>query len=812
VVVFLWVILFNYSINFLRKTMRNLLLFISVFVGILTKTDAQISEPKTPSLSKNTNAEVISAMKLEEKARLLIGMGMKMPAGLELPPPPPPTELPASDKKTLPIQGPVIGMGEDKVAGAAGTTAAFEQFGISKMVVADGPAGLRISPNRTGETRTFYATAFPIATLLASTWDVDLIYKTGEAMGNEVKSYGVDILLGPGMNIHRNALGGRNFEYFSEDPLVTGKSASAMVRGIQSNGVGTSIKHFAANNHETNRNTIDLKISPRAMREIYLRGFEIAVKEANPWTVMSSYNKINGVFTSESPDLLQKVLRQDWGFKGLVMTDWFGGSNAATQTSAGNELMMPGTLKQMAEIIKARQDGQLSDLVLNQNVEKMLDIIRASPSFKGYIPTNSPNLQANAAVARQAAAEGMILLKNNNQTLPIIENNTIAAFGNYSYDLISGGIGSGDVNEAYTISLPEGLKNAHFSLHSGLKTAYEGYILTEKAKLPKKRGFFDPPPFLAEMDLSSEILTSAASSDIAIITIGRIAGEGYDRKTTDDYYLSIAEQTLISVVSESFHKKNKKVVVLLNIGGVIETASWRDKVDAILLAWLPGQEAGNAIGDILSGKVNPSGKLATTFLKKYEDDPTAVGFPGKEFGDVIDLGFMKVRMAEMEYSEGIYVGYRAFDKQNIAPAYEFGYGLSYSNFEYSDIKLSDTKFKNKISITVSIKNTGKMAGKEVVELYLAAPQKTMDKPLQELKGFAKTKLLQPNETQVLMFELDARALTSFDEKMSAWVAEKGVYSVKMGASSRDIRLKKDFKLSKMLIVERVNRAFVEKMD
>jgi len=501
-----------------------------------------------PQLGKSTNQEVINAMNLEQKARLLVGMGMRIP-GM-----PAPTQGGGA-------QGPVVGSTQDKVPGAAGTTAMFEDLGIPTMVVADGPAGLRISPQRPADSQTYYATAFPIATMLAASWDTELVYKTGQAMGNEVKEYGVDILLGPGMNIHRNSLGGRNFEYYSEDPLLTGKMAAAMVKGIQSNGVGTSIKHFAANNHETNRNTINVKVSERALREIYLRGFEIAVKEAQPWTVMSSYNKINGIYTSESADLLKKILRQDWGFQGFVMTDWFGGKDPVEQVKAGNDLIMPGTPKQLETILKASKNKELDEKLLDENVNCILNIIKKTPAFQKYKYSNKPNLKEHAAVARQAATGGMVLLKNNKQALPL-KPQSIAVFGNYSFALVSGGTGSGDVNEAYTVTLPEGLKNAGFTLDIPLQKTYEQYLATEKAKQPKREGFiamFMPPPVIPEMAIDKQILNNAvAGSKVAVITLGRIAGEGGDRKTTDDYYLTAAEKNLIKTVSDAFHKKGKK--------------------------------------------------------------------------------------------------------------------------------------------------------------------------------------------------------------------------------------------------------------
>lgn len=758
---------------------------------------------KRPQLGQQSNAEIILNMTLEEKVRLVVGMGMNFPM---VPAPAPAAGgTPAATPAPAP-QGPVVGTTQQKVPGAAGTTANLADLGIPTLVVADGPAGLRISPTRPGETRTFYATAFPIATLLAASWDLDLVYQTGLDMGSEVKAYGVDVLLGPGMNIHRNPLGGRNFEYFSEDPYLTGKMAASIVKGIQANGVGTSVKHFAANNHETNRNMINVKVSPRALREIYLRGFEIVVREAAPWTVMSSYNKVNGPYTSENPELLKTVLRDDWGFKGFVMTDWFGGRNAAAQMVAGNDLLMPGGQAQMDTLLAAVRRGDLPEKYIDENVDRMLNIIRVSPTFLGHQPSNNPDLKGHAERARKTASEGMVLLKNEAATLPA-KPQPVAVFGNYSYDLVSGGTGSGDVNEAYTISLPDGLSGAGFTVDAGLRTLYETYIAAEKAKQPPRRSFFAPPVIVPEMAILPKDLKKAASTNaMAIITIGRIAGEGGDRKVQDDYYLSAAEKQLIADVAKAFHAKGKKVVVMLNIGGVIETASWRDLVDGILLTWLPGQEAGNAIADVLSGKVNPSGKLPTSFLVKYEDDPAAEGFPGQEYGPEIDLGRRKARASEITYQEGVFVGYRAFDKRNIAPAYEFGYGLSYTTFGYSDLKLSSPAFSGSITATVTVTNTGKVAGREVVQVYLAAPGKSMEKPLAELKAFGKTGLLQPGQSETLTFTLDARSLTSFDEGRSAWVAEAGTYTVKIGASSRDIRAQASFTLATEQVVERVNKA------
>jgi len=744
--------------------------------------------------NKKSDKTIVSEMTLNEKVRLLVGMGMQLPK-----------ELPEGQIEGLENRGAVIGSIQNIVPGAAGATASIERLGIPAIVVADGPAGLRIASDRPNDTKTYFATAYPIASLLASTWNTDLVYNIGKEMGQEAKAYGIDIILAPALNIQRNILGGRNFEYYSEDPFVTGKMASAIVRGIQSNGVGASIKHFAANNQETNRETINVKVSERALREIYLAGFEMAVKEANPWTVMTSYNKINGVYTSESEELLNKILRCGWGFKGGVMTDWFGGFNPVQQMKAGNDLLMPGTKNQLKKIIDAVKQGVLKEDVLDENVSRVLGLIRKSLSFKGYRATGQPDLKKHAETARRSATQGMVLLKNENSALPLKNAKTIAAFGVHSYKLISGGTGSGEVNKAYVISLKEGLKNAGFSIDKSVELIYEKYLSSEKEKQTAKHSFLMPDPIIPEMPVSGHAISSFVSADIAIITIGRVSGEFADRQIKNDYCLSKTEFELIDNVSEVFHTAGKKVVVILNVGGVIEVASWRDKVDAILLAWLPGQEAGNAIADILSAKVNPSGKLATTFLKKYEDEGSSAKFPGKEYGQEITLGLRKVRLAEIEYSEGIYVGYRAFDKQKINPAYEFGFGLSYTDFDYRNLVLSSPEFRGEMKVNITIKNTGQIPGREIVQVYLSAPGKTMDKPLQELKGFACTRLLRPDETQTLDFVLDARSLASFDEKNAMWVSEKGDYIIRVGSSSRNIRLQAGFNLPEKIIVEKIKR-------
>jgi len=734
------------------------------------------AQEKLPQLGKDPVGEIVKKMTLEEKVSIVAGTGMRFQG-----------------------HGTVIGEADGRVPGAAGNTMSINRFGIPGTVLSDGPAGVRIDPFRKGDsTKSYYATAWPVGTLLASSWDTSLVRAVGVAFGNEIKEYGVDVILAPGMNIQRNPLNGRNFEYFSEDPYVTGNMAAAMVNGIQSNGVGTSIKHFAANNQESNRNAVNAIISERALKEIYLRGFEIAVRRAQPMTVMSSYNKINGTYASERNDLLTTILRDEWGFKGMVMTDWFGGKDAVAQMKAGNDLLEPGTPRQQQAIIDAVKNGTLDVKVLDQNVERVLLYILKTPSFKKYQYSNTPDLKAHADLSREAAAQGMVLLKNNNTALPLNKGQKVALFGVGSYKPVIGGTGSGAVVVAYKVALEKGLSKMGYVPDEGLKTLYTAQINADLKAYPEKNMVLGSPHLIPEPDLTATDISSAANQDdIAIFTIRRNAGEGADRKLAD-FNLSDAETTQIRAVADAFHAKGKKLIVVLNIGGVIETARWRDIPDAILLAWQPGLEAGNAVADVLTGAVDPSGKLAQTFPVNYEDVPSAKSFPGTPAD----------RPAESVYNEGIYVGYRYYNTFGVKTAYPFGYGLSYTSFSYSNLKLSAAVFNKKLNATVTITNTGKVAGKEVVQLYLTAPHTGLDKPSEELKAFGKTGLLKPGESQTIMLTLNPKDLASFNTDATAWVADAGKYEVKIGASSEDIKLSKSFTLTKTTVVEKDHKVMV----
>ena len=746
-------------------------------------TSLMISCVSADKESRNTinKEEVMSKLSLEDKAHFVIGVGMKGFSGNDA----------------------VIGATQSIVPGAAGTTYPLDSLGIPAVVLADGPAGLRIDAKREGDSASYYCTHFPIGTLLASTWNTKLVEEVGQAIGEEVKEYGADVLLAPALNIMRNPLCGRNFEYYSEDPVVAGKTAAAYIIGVQKNDVGTSIKHFAANNQETNRMNTDAHISQRALREIYLKGFEIAIKESKPWTVMTSYNYINGTYASESKDLVTTILRDEWGYEGTVMTDWFGGKDGAKQMWAGNDMLQPGKNEQFDSIVAGVKSGKLDVADLDRNVMRVLNLVEKSPRFQGYQYSNKPDLKAHAAVTRQSAAEGMVLMKNN-KALPFNKDiKNVALYGCTSYDFIAGGTGSGNVNHAYVVSLVDGLKNGGYVISDKLKSDYESYIAESKKKAEAERAEmakkdpknamlvnFLPGTLPAEKQFSNdELAAHAKASDVAVITIGRISGEFMDRNVSN-FNLNDSEQKLIKQVCDVYHKAGKQVVVLLNIGGVIETASWKDMPDAILCAWQAGQEGGNSVVDVLSGKQSPSGKFTMTWPVKFTDAYSSKNFPIDQDPriDMLNQGQKgNVKNVDFtDYEEDVYVGYRYFDSFNVPVSFPFGYGLSYTSFEYSDAKIAEKNGEYEVSVT--IKNTGDHEGKEVVELYVSAPDnKAANKPVKELKAFAKTKSLKPGDSETVTLNVKAADLASFDENASSWVVAKGEYEFIVAASANDVK-------------------------
>ncbi len=712
--------------------------------------------------------EILKAMTLEEKATLCVGYSIA--------------------QATEDMNG-MLGQHADLVPGAAGATRAIPRLGIPSTVLSDGPAGVRISPTRKNDPNTYYATGFPVGTALACTWNQELVESVGQSIGNEVLEYGCDVLLAPGMNIHRSPLCGRNFEYYSEDPIVAGKIAAAYVRGIQSQGVGTSIKHFAVNSQETNRTFVNEVVSQRALREIYLKGFEIAVKESDPWTVMSSYNQVNGEFAQQSHGLLTTILRDEWGYKGIVMTDWGAKEGTKKAVVAGNDLMEPGNQTEINRIIEGVKEGTIPMADLDRNTRRMLQYIVRTPRFQGYKFSNKPELKKHAEVTRQSATEGMVLLKNNANTLPMEGVKNVAVFGITSYDFIAGGTGSGDVNKAYTIDLMQGITNAGLNVTEDLKNLYYDYKKYQESQQAANgvgRGW--GKPVLPELAVSANAIASQAKkADIALITLGRQAGEGADRHIENDFNLTEVERDLINNVCQYFHHAGKKVVVVLNMGNVIETASWKGLPDAILMAWQPGQEGGNSVVDVLTGKANPSGKLTMTFPIAGADVPSSQNYPNVGISEGNNW-WRRGPVKNTDYTlhqEGINIGYRYFNTNGVEVSYPFGYGLSYTTFAYSKpvVKAGKDGFTAQITVT----NTGKVAGKEAVQLYVSAPAGGLEKPANELKAFAKTRELQPGESQTLTMTVSAYDLASYNEATQAWETAAGKYTVKFGASVEDIR-------------------------
>ena len=729
-----------------------------------------------PQLQKDNINEVIAAMTLEEKAQLLVGGGNDSFVG----------------------SGSMMGHQKKLVAGAAGITVAIPRLGIPATVMADGPAGVHIDAKREGTDQTFYATGFPVGSCLAATWNTELVKKVGQAIGNETKEYGCDVILGPGMNIHRNPLCGRNFEYYSEDPLLTGAIACAYTDGVQSQGVGVSAKHFAVNSQESDRTRVDERVSQRALREIYLRGFEMLVRHSQPWTIMSSYNKVNGTYSQMSKDLLTNVLRDDWGYKGIVETDWIGKRAdlpTEQEVAAGNDLMTPGYPAQAEDIVTAVKDGRLSIQDVDRNVRRMLEYIVKTPRFNKYQFSNRPDLNAHAQITRQSSAEGMVLLKNENHTLPISNLKTVALFGVSSYDFLSGGLGSGCVNVPYVVDMVQGLKNIGVSTTPLLTDIYQNYVKYARAKLKADKNpmmwFLDQgQPKYDEIEITERCVQhELQEADAAIITIGRQAGEGMDRQIEGEFNLSQDEKDMINRVSDAFHAVGKPVIVIINSGSVIETASWRDRADAILMAWQTGEEGGNSVADVLTGKENPSGHLTMTWPISAWDHPSTQNFaPTYDMYTYRNLeNWTPNAIAGVDFvnhEEDIYVGYRYFDTFKRPVAYPFGYGLSYTTFEFGKPRVS---FDQKTAtVTVAVKNTGKVAGKQVAQVYVSAPKGTIEKPSKELKAFAKTRLLQPGESQTLTMKIATRDLASFDEAHSQWKAEKGNYLIQVGDNIENI--------------------------
>ena len=641
------------------------------------------------------------------------------------------------------------------------STQPIERLNIPWIWLSDGPHGLRRAPatNKAGYGDQHPATCFPTASALAASWDTDLIYSVGQSLGDECQTLGVNVLLGPGVNIKRSVLGGRNFEYFSEDPVLSGEIGAAFINGVQSQGVGTSLKHFAANNVETKRMHINSDLDSRTLNEIYLTPFEIAVKKAQPWTIMACYNRVQGEYGTQSVDLLTKKLKEEWGFEGIVISDWFAVIDRVKGIEAGMHIEMPGVHKYNDKlIVESVKNGTLAEAKVDALVREILRIVYKAKSLQ---KENAEfDIEEHHQFARRVSGETITLLKNDQSVLPIKNSRykKIAVIGEFASNPRFQGNGSSEVK-------PTKLDNVLNLLNEEYGSSFEinyaqGYNLRDDS----------------DFSLIDDAKNIAANSDIVLIFAGlplHYESEGIDRKHIDmpeSHNKLINELTML----------NKNTVVILTNGSAV-AMPWANNVDAIVESWLGGQAGAGGVIDVLFGKVNPSGKIAETFPVKLEDTPAYFNFPGEE-GDAL-------------YGERLFVGYRYYDYKNIEPLFSFGHGLSYTTFEYSDLRILNKNItdKDELSVKLKIKNTGELKGKEVVQLYVKDEQSSLIRPKKELKKFVKVELM-PGEEKEITFNLYARDFSYYDSKRNTWIAESGSFVILVGASSRDIRLTENIAL------------------
>ncbi len=646
---------------------------------------------------------------------------------------------------------------EEKVALTAGVdfwhTHVIERLGIPAIKVTDGPHGARTMDNADPK-RTIPATCFPTGVSLAATWNPDLVNKVGVALGEETRARGCVVLLGPCINIHRSPLGGRNFESYSEDPYLSSQMTVAIIKGIQSQKVSACVKHFALNDSEYQRMTISSEVDERTRREIYLPSFEKAIKEAGAWSVMCSYNKIDGTFASENHWLLMEVLKDEWGFEGLVMSDWYAVHSTIPAANAGLDLEMPGPARFFNEaLVKAVKEGAVDEKIIDDKVRRVLGVMIKTGALDKNITDADKNKEfpAHGQLAREVAEEAIVLLKNDNNLLSLDKNKvkTIAVIGpNAATAVIQGG-GSAYVTPYYKVAPLEALKK----------------FCGDKVQIVYEPGCADAP----SANLLEKAVKAAAGADVALVFVGtneKIETEGVDRK---DMNLPPGQNELVSRVA----KANPKTVVIMNNGSPLNMP-WIDSVPAVVDALFPGQECGNAIANIIFGLVNPSGKLPDTFPRRYEDNPAFPYYPGEN--------------DKVVYGEGMFVGYRHYDANNVEPLFSFGHGLSYTTFEYSNLKVSPAQTKDKFNVSVDVKNTGKAAGKEVVQVYVSDIAASVPRPPKELKAFSKV-ALKPGQKKKVEFTLTKDALSFYDVKTKDWVAEPGDFEILVGSSSRDIRVR-----------------------
>jgi len=660
---------------------------------------------------------------------------------------------------------------EEKVALCSGrddwSTMPIERLDIPWIWLSDGPHGLRRAPatNKPGYGDQLPATCFPTASALAATWDLDLIYKVGQTLGEECQAQEVNVLLGPGVNIKRSVLGGRNFEYFSEDPILSGEMGAAFINGVQSQGVGTSLKHFAANNVETMRMNNNSNMDNRTLHEIYLTPFEIAIKKAQPWTVMACYNRVQGEYGTQSLYLLTEILKKEWGFEGIVISDWFAVIDRVEAMKAGMHIEMPKVSPvNNAIAAEAIKNGELDIAVVDALVKEILTIVFKAKSLEKE--GAELNVEKDHSFARKVASEAATLLKNDHQVLPVTKEKykKVAIIGEFAAAPRYQGNGSSQVRPTKLDNALEIIKNEY---GNGIEITYaQGYNLADDN----------------DVSLIAEAKKVASEADVVLVFTGlplQYESEGIDRTHIN---MPPSHNKLIDEIAAV----QKNTVVVLTNGSAV-TMPWINNVSGVLETWLGGQAGAGGIADVLFGKVNPSGKLAETFPMKLEDTPAFLNFPGEQ-GDVL-------------YGERIFVGYRYYDERKIKPLFPFGYGLSYTTFEYSDLIVSSKNTTDKEGLTVSmtVKNTGDVKGKEIVQLYVSATKSTLQRPEKELKKFTKISL-EPGEEKTVTFKLESRDFSYFDAKRNMWIAESGAFVISAAASSRDIRLSETVNLQSTQVV------------
>lgn len=653
------------------------------------------------------------------------------------------------------IQGIIAQMTlEEKAALVTGattwTTTPIERLGVPETLMTDGPHGVRKTYDVNSiSSGTAPATAFPTLSSLACTWDVELAAEIGRAIAQECIALNVDIILGPGVNIKRTPLCGRNFEYFSEDPFLAGSLATAFVNGVQSQGVGTSLKHFAANNQESARFKVNAEIDERTLREIYLPAFEMTVKQAQPWTIMCAYNRLNGDYCSENYRLLTEILKEEWGFEGFVVSDWGAVHDRVAALKGGLDLEMPGPRPRRTQaVIDAVQAGELDEAVLNESVRRILRVVGMTEK---RAPSGDQKIEEHHALARRAAAEGIVLLKNNG-VLPIKQVEHIAVIGRAARVAQFQGGGSSHINPT---RLDTPLAEVRALAPDAEVSFCEGYLAGEGT----------------DAALIQEAVSLAAQAEVALIYVALPSSkesEGYDRP---DLFLLDQQVELIKAVC----KIQPNTVVILNNSSALDMRAWIDDAGAVVEAWMGGQATGGAMADVLFGRVNPSGKLAESFAQRLEDTPAWINFPGEN--------------GTVRYGEGIYVGYRYYDARDLAVAFPFGHGLSYTTFAYSNLRVSSPTFNDVdgATVTFDVTNTGSMAGKEIAQVYVADKVASVGRPPKELKGFGVVRL-EAGETKSITVTLDYRSFAFYQPALAEWVAEAGEFEILVGASSRDIRL------------------------